>query len=180
MTLLKIAQLGHPVLITPARPVLDPSAPEIQELIDDMIETLADARGLGLAAPQVHQSLRLLIALPVTDREASRTLEPLVLVDPELEMLGEETSLDMEGCLSIPGLRGVVPRAARVAWRGLDRHGSPVAGEAEGLFARVLQHEVDHLDGVLYPMRMADLRLLAFNEEIHHLNEVAELIAGAP
>jgi peptide deformylase len=95
--------------------------------------------------------------------------EPLVLLDPELELLGEERDSAFEGCLSIPGLRGLVPRWRRVAWRARDRHGAPVDGVAEGFLARVLQHEVDHLDGILYPMRMEDLGDLAFDSELRHL-----------
>ncbi len=168
MTLLEIARLGHPVLITPAEPVRDPAEPEPQRLIDDMIETLEDAGGLGLAAPQVHRRLRLILARPLEEGQAREEVPPLVLIDPELE-LGEEDELAIEGCLSLPGLRGVVPRAKRVRYRGVDRHGRPLTGEAEGVFARILQHEVDHLDGILFLMRMPDLRYLAYEEEMEHL-----------
>ncbi|MDX6750489.1 peptide deformylase [Geminicoccaceae bacterium 1502E] len=171
MTLLKIARLGHPVLLQPAMPVADPRAPEMQRLAADMVETMLDARGLGLAAPQVHQSLRLLVALPIAAREEPRDVAPLVLFNPELEPAGEEREEGLEGCLSIPGLRGFVPRWRTVRWRGLDFAGEPVEGVAEGLFARVLQHEVDHLDGILYLARMSDTRRLAFEAELPHLME---------
>lgn len=170
MTLRKIAKMGHPVLLEPARPVTDIGDPEVQRLIDDMVETLADAGGIGLAAPQVYAPLRLVLALQIEDRSERGTAEPLVLVNPELVSLTEELELAFEGCLSIPGLRGRVPRHRRVGYRALDRRGRPVAGEATGLFARVLQHEVDHLDGILYPMRMSDLRHLAFDETMPHLS----------
>lgn len=169
MTLRKIARLGHPVLGARAAPVGDPTRPEIVRLVADMIETMRDAGGVGLAAPQVHEPLRLIVALPIRPEPDADPPAPLVLVDPELAPLdgGEEDGI--EGCLSIPGLRGVVRRWRRVAWRGRDRDGVPVSGTAEGLLARVLQHEVDHLDGILYPMRMHDLGLLAFDSELAHL-----------
>jgi peptide deformylase len=174
MTLRKIARLGQPVLLTEAAPVGDVAAPELQSLIDDMLETMADAEGIGLAAPQVHAGLRIVVALEMPDRSQRGAAKAHVLVNPELTSLGEEIELAFEGCLSIPDLRGVVPRHRRVAYRALDRRGMRVAGEAEGLFARVLQHEVDHLDGILYPMRMTDLRQLAFTTEVPHLTRWLE------
>lgn len=163
MAILKIARMGHPVLLGRAEEVVNPSAPEIQRLIADMAETLADAGGIGLAAPQVHQPLRLFLW---REEAALR-----VLINPEITPLGEERARAWEGCLSIPGLRGQVERPARVAWRGLDESGRPVEGEAEGLAARVLQHENDHLDGVFYLMRMTDLTRLGFIEELARLAE---------
>ncbi|MEK0084582.1 peptide deformylase [Benzoatithermus flavus] len=174
MTLRKIARLGQPVLLTRAEPVLEVDRPELQTLIEDMLETMADADGIGLAAPQVHESVRVITALEILDRSERGSARAHVLINPELTPLGEERELAFEGCLSIPDLRGLVPRWRRVAYRALDRHGAPVAGEAEGLFARVLQHEVDHLDGILYPMRMTDLRALAFTDEVPHLSEWLE------
>lgn len=158
MAILKIARLGHPVLLGRAEPVGDPTRPEIRRLIADMGETMLDASGLGLAAPQVHVPLRLFVYRLGTGIAA--------LVDPEIAPLGEETESGWEGCLSIPGLRGCVPRARRLAFRGLDAEGQPAEGEAEGLLARVMQHEYDHLEGVLYLMRMPDLALLGFTEEL--------------
>lgn len=166
----RIRLVGDPVLLTLAEPVADPAAPEVQDLIDDMVVTLAEAQGLGLAAPQVGHSLRLVLALPVADPAGRAAGLPSILLNPELEPLDGGQEHGFEGCLSIPGLRGRVARHRRVRYRALDRHGRPVAGEAEGLFARVLQHEVDHLDGVLYPMRMADLRHLAVLGELPHLS----------
>jgi len=166
MAILKIARMGHPVLLQEAEPVADPTMPEMRRLIRDMVETMQDAGGIGLAAPQVHVPLRLFVwrAGPGAS----------VLVNPELEPIGEETESAWEGCLSIPGLRGCVPRHRRIRWRGLDAEGQPVEGEAEGLVARVMQHETDHLDGVLYPMRMEDLSLLGFTEELARAAAVAE------
>jgi peptide deformylase len=159
MALLKIARMGHPVLLRQADPVEDPTAPEIRRLIADMAETMEDASGLGLAAPQVHVPLRIFVW-----RGGAGNV--LALINPELEPVGEETENGWEGCLSIPGLRGCVPRAARLRFRGFDMEGTPMEGEAAGLTARVMQHEVDHLDGILYPMRMTDLSLLGFTEEL--------------
>ncbi|HZF77542.1 MAG TPA: peptide deformylase [Acetobacteraceae bacterium] len=159
MAILKIARMGHPVLLRRAEPVPDPTAPDIRRLVADMAETMEDAGGLGLAAPQVHESLRLFVW-----RGGAGNV--IALVNPEIEPVGEEFETGWEGCLSIPGLRGAVPRAARIRFRGQDIEGRAVEGEAAGLAARVMQHEMDHLDGVLYPMRMPDLSLLGFNEEL--------------
>lgn len=169
MALLKIARMGHPVLRAMAMPVRDPTDPEVRRLAADMIETMLDAPGVGLAAPQVHVPLRLIVVRVPADRSGAADVPESVLVNPELEPLGNLTESGVEGCLSIPGLRGAVPRFARVGWRALDLEGRPIEGEAEGFHARVLQHEVDHLDGTLYIDRMPDLRLLAFNEEAAHL-----------
>lgn len=170
MTLRKLALLGHPVLLEPAAPVTDATAPEIRRLIDDMLETMLDADGIGLAAPQVYAPLRILVALDLADRAERELASPQILINPELLLEGDPTELAFEGCLSLPGLRGRVPRHRALVYRGLDRDGALVEGRAEGLFARVLQHEVDHLDGVLYPMRMPDLRQLAFTSELRHLS----------
>lgn len=178
MTLLKIARLGHPVLLRPAAPVADPQAPACRMLVQDMIETMLDAEGVGLAAPQVYRSLRLIVALPLSDRDETRSPEPLVLFNPELALEEGPEVLGLEGCLSIPGLRGAVPRAERLRYRGLDRLGAPIEGRAEGFFARILQHEVDHLDGVLFPMRMRDLALLAMTDEAHHLQRAMRAASG--
>lgn len=159
MAILKIARMGHPVLIRPADPVENPTAPEIRRLVADMAETMADAQGLGLAAPQVHVPLRLFVW-----RGGAGNV--IALINPGIEPASEETEDGWEGCLSIPGLRGCVPRAARIRFRGLDIEGKAVQGEAAGLAARVIQHEADHLDGVLYPMRMTDFTLFGFTEEL--------------
>ncbi|MBC9179816.1 peptide deformylase [Pseudoroseomonas ludipueritiae] len=158
MAILKIARMGHPVLLRRAEEVKDPHDPEIRRLLRDMAETMLDAGGLGLAAPQVYVPLRIFVWRDGGDVAA--------LINPEIELLGEADSLGWEGCLSIPGLRGGVPRASRVAFRGLDVDGDTVEGEAEGMLARVMQHEFDHLNGVLYPMRMSDFSLFGFNEEL--------------
>jgi peptide deformylase len=169
MALLKIARMGHPVLARRARPVEDPTAPPIQGLIRDMAETMRDADGIGLAAPQVHQSLRLILFVDADGREEVAGRCPIALINPEIEALDETLESDLEGCLSIPGLRGIVPRYRRIGYRGLGADGRLIEREADGLHARVVQHEVDHLDGILYPMRMPDLRYLSFESELRHL-----------
>jgi peptide deformylase len=163
MAILKIARMGHPVLLAQAEEVADPAAPEIRDLVEDMVATLADAGGIGLAAPQVHVPLRFFLWRDGPELRA--------LFNPVITPIGLETEAAWEGCLSIPGLRGRVERPAQVAWSGLDQNGEPVFGEAEGLAARVLQHENDHLDGVLYLSRMKDLTQLGFAEELARFAE---------
>lgn len=159
MAILKIARMGHPLLIREASLVTDPTTPEIRQLVADMAETMEDASGLGLAAPQIHAGLRLFVW-----RGGAGNI--LAIINPEIEALGPETEEGWEGCLSIPGLRGCVPRATHIGFRGLDIQGKAFEGEATGLAARVMQHEADHLDGVLYPMRMPDLSLFGFTEDL--------------
>ena len=164
MTLRKIAMMGHPVLWRRAEAVATPLDAETRRLADDMVATMRDAPGVGLAAPQVYESLRLIVVQP--SREADG---PLVLVNPALAPVGDGVELGVEGCLSIPDWQGLVPRWRTVHWRAEDVEGRPLEGEADGFFARVLQHEVDHLDGVLYPMRLRDPRDLAMSREARHL-----------
>ena len=186
MAILKIARMGHPVLGRPALPVADPAAPAIARLIEDMVDTLVDAKGAGLAAPQVHVPLRLVLFRVPPGREMAReesdggesdgeesdsapapALEsPTVLINPEIEPIGESMVEDMEACLSLPGLAGVVPRHDRIRYRWTDTEGRAHECEAWGFHARVVQHECDHLDGILYPMRMTDLSTLAFTSEL--------------
>jgi peptide deformylase len=166
MAILKIARMGHPILTATAAAVEDPTAPEIHRLVADMAETMEDAGGIGLAAPQVHVGLRIFVWRTGAGGVAA-------LINPVLEPVGEETEAAWEGCLSIPGLRGAVRRPARIRFRGVDIAGQPVDGEAAGLVARVMQHETDHLDGVLYPMRMEDLSQFGFTEELARAAEQA-------
>jgi peptide deformylase len=173
MSILKVARMGHPVLRARARAV-EPSeirSPRIQQLIDDMFETMHEYHGVGLAAPQVHESLRLFVAgfPPSRDRkededEADRFPE-VVLINPEVRPEGTETIEDWEGCLSIPDIRGRVPRARQVIVRAFDRRGKPVEIRAAGFSARVIQHETDHLDGILFFDRMQSFESLTFLEE---------------
>jgi peptide deformylase len=167
MALLKIARMGHPVLRSPAAPVANPTAPEIARLVADMMETLAESGGVGLAAPQVHVPLRVvLISVPALRGGEDEALPPTVLINPEVEAIGDAMATVVEGCLSLPGMIGQVPRPARIRYRALGRDGAPVEREVGGFHARVVQHEVDHLDGLLYPMRMTDLRSFGYVEEV--------------
>lgn len=181
MTLLKIARMGHPVLRRLALAVADPTDPAIRRLAADMVETMRDASGVGLAAPQVHQGLRLIVFEVPPQRRAEGEPEGppgvTVLVNPELVPLDAATELGPEGCLSIPGLRGMVPRWRRIGYRGLGLDGGIIEREAAGFHARVVQHEVDHLDGVLYLDRMDGFRSLAFESEWPH---IVDATAGAP
>lgn len=168
MAKLGILRMGDPRLLAKAAPVDDPSDPAIQRLVDDMVETMEAADGAGLAAPQVGVALRLVIfRVPPARDDAGETGVPLtVLINPEIEMLGEEWQHAWEGCLSLPGLLGRVARCRRIRYRGLDRDGAPVDRVAEGFHARVVQHECDHLDGILYPMRLDDPAEFGFVEEL--------------
>jgi peptide deformylase len=170
MAILKIARMGHPVLRRIAEPVSDPSDPEIRRLAVDMLETMNDAPGIGLAAPQVHRSLRIIVFREAERREDVDQAVTRTVLNPEIEFLDdEELSVAFEGCLSMPGLRGLVPRHARIGLRGSAPDGTPVERELGGLAARIVQHEVDHLDGVLFTERMADIRHLVFDTELRHL-----------
>lgn len=173
LAILKIARLGHPVLLAQAEPVADPAHPEIQRLIDDMIETMLDAGGVGLAAPQVHVPLRLFVFQLPPERLAAEAagaagegMAPQAVINPSITPRGAERRLGWEGCLSIPGLRAAVPRYTQITYTGLDRNGQAIRRDVEGLHAVVVQHETDHLDGILYPMRMNDFSLMGFNEEL--------------
>lgn len=170
MAIRKIVRMGHPVLLQRAEPVADPADPEIRRLIADMIETMDDAAGAGLAAPQVYVPLRLFVfrvpAPRASGAPGDEAMATSVVINPTIETLGEEVATAFEGCLSIPGLQGVVPRPARIRYRGMDATGVPFDREASGFHARVVQHEADHLDGILYPMRMTDFSRFGFNEEL--------------
>jgi peptide deformylase len=177
MAILKIARMGHPVLATPARLVSDPKSPEIRCLVNDMVETMMDANGAGLAAPQVHFPLRVVVfqapdgrADPgLADAERFDHTAPLtVLINPEIEVLDPGLEGGWEGCLSVPGLRGWVERPAHIRYRGLGIEGERIERVARGFHARVVQHEYDHLDGRLYTSRMSDLSRLIFESEIRH------------
>lgn len=156
--------MGHPVLRARAQP-LDPAdidTPKVQRLIDDMFETMHDSQGIGLAGPQVHESIRLFVA-GVDDSDGA--MSPVVVINPEVTPVGSRVEEDWEGCLSIPDIRGRVPRATDIRLRAFDRHGQVISLNANGFPARVLQHETDHLDGVLFFDRMTELESLTFLEE---------------
>jgi peptide deformylase len=194
MAILKIARMGHPVLGQVAEPIADPTSPAVAHLIADMVDTLRDASGAGLAAPQVHVPVRLVMFhVPASraaeedgaddgdeDAEDAEALEdeahgegePLtVLINPEIEPIGDEMVDGLEACLSLPGLAGIVPRHRHIKYRWTDIEGQRHEREARGFHARVVQHECDHLDGILYPMRMTDLSKFTFTSELGRAGE---------
>ena len=176
MSILKIARMGHPVLRLMAAPVDDPGAPEIQRLIADMRETLDDAGGLGLAATQVYAPWRVVIFEVPDERlddgeangEGGAPVPRTVLINPVIEPLSDAVAVGWEGCLSVPGMRGAVPRFTHIRYSGLTEGGEAISCEASGFHARVAQHECDHLAGILYPMRMTDMSTLHFVSEVRH------------
>ena len=165
VSILKVARMGHPVLRARALVLskADVKRPGIQKLIDDMLETMVEYHGVGLAAPQVHESLRVFVAALGADDEAEA--EPIAIINPEITVVGNETVEDWEGCLSIPDIRGRVPRAREIKVRGLDRNGDRIALQAHDFAARVIQHETDHLDCVLFFDRMKAFESLTFLDE---------------
>jgi peptide deformylase len=168
MSILKVARIGHPAVRSEARDLtLDElRSPAMQKLIDDMVETMYEYEGVGLAAPQVHLSLRLAVLEVKGSDERARDALPLtVLVNPKLTPFGTKKASAWEGCLSVPDLRGLVPRFERLKLEALDRQGQPFVLEAQDFHARVIQHECDHLDGNVYLDRMKDMRTLSFMEE---------------
>jgi peptide deformylase len=177
MAILKIARMGHPVLAGVASPVRDPAAPEIKRLVADMIATMQDSNGAGLAAPQVHVPLRVVVFQAAAGRaedelseaEAFDHTSPLtVLINPVIEVVDPTTEGGWEGCLSVPGMRGWVERPRHIRYTGYDTDGKRILRTAKGFHARVVQHECDHIEGVLYPHRMRDLGKLIFESEIQH------------
>ena len=178
MSILKVARIAHPVLRAPAKPVRKEAFRDrlFQKLIDDMRETMYEYEGVGLAAPQVHEGLRLaVIELPESDERARAEVPFMVLVNPVITPLAEELENGWEGCLSIPDLRGVVPRLRHLRLEALDRHGKPYSLEARDFLARVIQHECDHLDGNVYIDRMKDMRSLTFIKEFEdHVHQDEE------
>jgi len=163
----QIAQLGNPVLREPARLIDDPLDPAVQSLIDDMLVTVADVSGVGIAAPQVYEPLALFIiaSRPNLRYPDAPAMEPTALLNPEIVTSSTEREKGWEGCLSIPGLRGLVPRHRRIAVRYLDRRGRLHEEELEGFVARVFQHEYDHINGVLFIDRVeSTLELMSEKE----------------
>ncbi len=169
MAILPIVRMGHPVLRSPAA-ALPPAAlaeAATQRLIDDMIETMHDADGVGLAAPQVGVGWQLFVYQVTGSEDADDSIPLTVVVNPMIDPIAGELAFDWEGCLSIPDLRGLVPRHPAIRMRGLGRDGEPFDRVVEGFEARVAQHEFDHLNGVLFLDRMRDLASLAFLDEWH-------------
>ena len=165
MAILKIAKLGHPVLLKKTNEISNLDSIDLKKIIYDMSETMIDANGIGLAAPQVHLSHRLFIYRN-PDIEEEEKIKVSVLINPKIENISNETEDDWEGCLSIPGMSGLVRRSKKIKYSAIDLKGEKVSGEVEGLHARVIQHEFDHLNGILYTSRLADKRAFGYSEEI--------------
>src|SRR5260221_764463 len=176
MPVREVLRMGHPVLRERARPVENFGTPEVRALLEEMKETMAAKNGAGLAAPQIGVGQRLVI-FGVDHNPRYPDAEPvpfMLLVTPKLVMLTCEVEEDWEGCLSVPGMRGVVPRYTKLRYSGFDIEGNAFERVAEGFHARVVQHECDHLDGILSPQRMTDLSRFGFNEELFPDEEISD------
>ena len=166
MAVRPVLKMGHPILRQVAVPVVNLHGAELQQLVADMDETMRAQSGAGIAAPQIGVSLRIVI-FEVTENPRYPHVAPIpytVLINPEVTALDATEEDGWEGCLSVPGMRGLVPRARRVRYRGFDLSGAPIERSVEGFHARVVQHEVDHLDGILYPQRIRDLKDFGFED----------------
>ncbi len=167
MTVRTLLKMGDPRLLQQARPVTDFDTPALHQLLADMQDTMAAAHGAGLAAPQIGVDLQVVIFgtdAPNPRYPDAPIVPRTVLINPVITPLGDEEEEGWEGCLSVPGLRGVVPRHRRIRYQGSDPQGHPIDREVEGFHARVVQHECDHLQGVLYPMRVRDFSRFGFTE----------------
>jgi peptide deformylase len=166
MSILKVARMGHPVLRAKARALEkgEIRSAVVQKLIDDMMDTMAEYHGVGLAAPQIHEGVRIFVAA-LDARDGDSDEEPLAIINPEITIVGSEIVEDWEGCLSIPDIRGRVPRAREIKVRAIDRKGDRIELHAHDFPARVIQHETDHLNGVLFFDRMNSFETLTFLDE---------------
>ena len=168
MAVREVIKMGHPLLLVRAKEVENFGTPELDSLITDMKDTMAALDGAGLAAPQIAVSLRIVI-FGISDNsrypDADAVPETL-LINPEISIIGSERESAWEGCLSIPHMRGIVPRYSSIRYRGHDAQGNLIERDAHGFHARVVQHEVDHLDGVLYPFRVEDMRDFGFEDAL--------------
>jgi len=168
MTVRRVLKMGDPLLYRKAEPVKEFNTPELDALIADMYETMEALNGAGLAAPQIGVSQRVVIfSVEANPRYPDVELVPsTVLINPTLTPLSEEMEDGWEGCLSVPGLRGIVSRYQKLRYTGIDQHGNPIDRTVSGFHARVVQHECDHLDGILYPMRLRDIRMMGFEDAL--------------
>lgn len=170
MSILKISRLGHPVLLKKAKPVTDILAKEVRKIVFDMTETMLDAKGIGLAAPQVHINKQIIIFRTFKEEEDGKEKEKevniTVLINPKIIKISDETDDAWEGCLSIPGMLGLVKRFSEIKYEGYDIQGNLIQKKVNGLNARVVQHEFDHLLGILYVSRLADPKAFGFADEI--------------
>ena len=165
MAILKIAKLGHPVLVKKTNEINNLNELNLKKIVFDMSETMLDVDGIGLAAPQVHLSHKIFIYRN-PEIEDDDKINISVFINPVIEKLSDEIEDDWEGCLSIPGMSGLVRRFKRIKYAAIDLNGNNIEGEVEGLHARVIQHEFDHLNGVLYTSRLAHKNAFGYSEEI--------------
>lgn len=172
-----ILKMGDPLLLRVAQPVDDIDDPALKTLIADMYETMVAANGGGLASPQIGIELRVMVfGFDKNPRYPNEAPVPMTtLINPQIDILTDETEDGWEGCLSIPGLRGLVPRATHIRYRGIGENGRDLDREARGFHARVVQHEIDHLNGVLYPQRIADLTKFGFIDALFPDSALAAL-----
>mgnify|MGYP006412038345 FL=1 len=168
MAVREILKMGNPILLKEAEQVRELDTPELHELIKDMMDTMIGAEGAGLAALQIGESIQLVIfGIEKNERYPEAEEVPFtVLINPIIKPLTQDKEDDWEGCLSLPGMRGVVPRYKAINYKGFDQYGNKIDRDVEGFHARVVQHECDHLLGILYPMRIENMKLFGFHDEI--------------
>ena len=168
MAVKNILRMGHPLLLETATPVKEFNTPALNMLLEEMFDTMGAENGVGLAAPQIGVSQRIII-FGLEENQRYPDIQPIpmtVLINPEIQLLDDEIESDWEGCLSVPGMRGLVPRYRQIRYRGFDQKGKKIEQEVEGFHARVVQHEIDHLNGILYPQRIKDMRMFGFEQEL--------------
>ena len=165
MAILKISRLGHPILLQKTKPVKNITGNEVKKIIHDMTETMLDAKGIGLAAPQIHINKQIIIFRTPED-EKEKEIKITALINPKLTKISDETDNEWEACLSIPGMLGLVKRYSKIKYEGYDMEGNIIQREVEGFHARVVQHEFDHLMGILYINRLADNKAYGYVDEI--------------
>ncbi len=173
MAVQKLITMGNPLLLKQADPITQFDTPEMHDLIQDMFDTMEAHDGAGLAAPQIGISKQLVI-FSVNENPRypdAKPIPPTILINPTIEVLDNDMEEDWEGCLSIPGMRGLVPRYKAIRYSGYNEKGESFSVEAAGFHARVVQHEVDHLVGILYPYRITDLRYFGFEDELFRPDE---------
>ena len=173
MTVREVIKIGNPLLLQVSEPVTKFNTPELEALIADMFDTMAALNGAGLAAPQIGV-LRRIVIFGIDENPRYPDAEPVpntILINPVIKPLSKATEDDWEGCLSVPGMRGLVPRYSHIRYSGVDQYGQPLEREVIGFHARVVQHECDHLDGILYPQRIKDMRMFGLESEIFKESE---------
>jgi len=176
MAVQEVIKMGHPILLEPAKEVADFNSPELKQLLIDMKDTMRALDGVGLAAPQIAVGLRVMI-FGVEESERYPDMEPVpetILINPEYSVINAEKETDWEGCLSVPNMRGLVPRYKGIKYRGYDIQGSLIEREAHDFHARVFQHEFDHLNGILYPQRIENMKSFGFEDSLNYEHHVSQ------